>query len=260
MDINSIKNIKLELSFSELASYHTMMEEFLDKELSRIEKHYEEIEKQEAQDMESEQQKQMYLDTIGEDYQAVKSFHAHSFRASFLVHLFSILEYHLKVHCDYIADHIQSVYRMNDLREQSDIMRAKKFLEKSYGIDWSSLSPEWSIISHLKTIRNSIVHFNGRAQKHEKVWTSLQSLPKEWYEIREGKFDEVDSRGKPKYGSDHYYSFIIISHRLNEYFMDKIKSFLTKIIMQKPILKTPKAANPFNKFNHVGSSSSTEVE
>ncbi|MCX2429933.1 hypothetical protein [Pedobacter sp. GR22-10] len=252
MDINRLRTIRLDLSFSELSSYHIMMEKFLHNELLKIEAHYEEIEKQKVEGGESEQHKEMYLDSVGEDYQMVKSYHAHSFRASFLVHLFSMLEYHLKVHCDFVADHIKSAYRMSDLREESDIMRAKKFLEKSFKIDWSKLSPEWTSLLHLKTIRNNIVHFNGRAQKNEKVWKSLAALPPGWYEIREGKFDDVDSRGRTKYEPDHYYSYVITSSSLNEHFLHNIKSFLTKIVMQKAISKNPKATNKkFMKFTPV---------
>lgn len=228
-----------------------MMEKFLNKELVRIENHYEQIEKQKVEDEESEQHRQMYLDSIGEDYQMVKSYHAHSFRASFLVHLFSMLEYHLKVHCDDIAERIESVYKMSDLREESDIMRARKFLEKSFGIDWSKLSPEWSILLDLKTIRNNIVHFNGRAKKNEKVWKSLAKLPSDWYEIREGGFDEMDRKGKKKYDDDHYFSFVITSAKLNEHFLKNIESFLQKIVGQKPIPKSPKQlTKPFMKFDY----------
>lgn len=73
---------------------------------------------------------------------------------------YSKFEVSLKLICKIIAEEKSKIVFQQDFKGNG-IFQSKKYLEKIFDIDFTSLKEEWKIIESYNTLRNTIVHQNG---------------------------------------------------------------------------------------------------
>lgn len=113
-------------------------------------------------------------DYFSDDYYIIEEVHVGLYRRSTLVSVYSFLENSLNTLCRHLYKRHGYPIEVSDLRGEG-ITRAKSYLEKLAGIDFSLLNCEWSTISSFNKIRNCIVHSEGNI-KASKSATQLENI------------------------------------------------------------------------------------
>ncbi len=159
-------------------------------------------------------------------------FYPQSFRTAFLVQLFSILEYELRVIC--LHHHIENKtdFSINDLSGRSDLEKAKKYLTKSCSVNFENLNPEWNFLNTIRKIRNSIVHHKGEIKKTDKDWNSIFNFVKN-NKDKIGFSEHIEYMNKEDYAEfiyNHQTFHLEVGRRqLNNELVNQICSFLHKL-------------------------------
>jgi hypothetical protein len=154
----------IRIAFLELNSYQDLVETFLETEKN---KHRDSFSKAEAQEVAKSYHpdEAAYYDFLEgqylDRYLELSEFYPHNFRASFLIHIISFIEYELKKICDYDYTLYMRDISISDLKGNSGIEKAKIYLSKSCKVDFDNLNPEWDFINVCRLIRNNIVHEQG---------------------------------------------------------------------------------------------------
>lgn len=149
-------------------------------------------------------------DYFSDDYYIIEEIHVGLYRRSTLVSVYSFLENSLNTLCRHLYKRHGYSVEVGDLRGEG-IIRAKSYLEKLAGIDFSMLNGEWSKISSFNKIRNCIVHSEGNI-KASKSATQLDNIvnTSSGLSLRDGRYIKIDRE---------YIDFIITTI---EKFMDKL--------------------------------------
>lgn len=144
--------------------YVNHMETHFEQELKIIETNYDEfmasIEDDDSDDL-SDEAKSHYEDSFIDDFYMIKKVYRKTFRDSQVIQLYSFLEDLLMKGCSRYASVKKTPYKVTDLNGQNDIDRIKKYLTKSVGIDFGTLTSDWSFLDNLRAVRNQVVHHNG---------------------------------------------------------------------------------------------------
>ncbi|WP_162816456.1 hypothetical protein [Halomonas sp. BN3-1] len=111
---------------------------------------------------------------FSDDYYIIEEIHVGLYRRSTLVSVYSFLENSLNTLCGHLYKRHGYPVEVGDLHGEG-IVRAKSYLEKLAGIDFSLLNGEWSTISSFNKIRNCIVHSEGNI-KAARSTTQLKSI------------------------------------------------------------------------------------
>lgn len=101
------------------------------------------------------------------------TFYPQSFRTSFFIQIFSILEYELKEICSIHFEHHKIDFSMEDLKGNSEIEKAKLYLRKAGKIDFLEMNPEWEYLNIMRKIRNRFVHSQGEISQNHGDWKTI---------------------------------------------------------------------------------------
>lgn len=104
------------------------------------------------------------------------TFYPQSFRTSFFIQIFSILEHELKEICLIHYQYNKSIFSIADLKGNSDIEKAKLYLKKADNIDFDDLGPEWNYLDTMRKIRNRFVHSQGEINQKHPDWNKIYSF------------------------------------------------------------------------------------
>lgn len=99
-------------------------------------------------------------DYYSDDYYVIEEIHIGLYRKSTLVSVYSFLENSLNILCRHMHKQYGYALEVADLRGEG-IVRARLYLEKMSGINFSLINGEWSKIYSFNKIRNCIVHSEG---------------------------------------------------------------------------------------------------
>jgi len=151
----------IEMAFSELREYYDVIEKGLASESGKKIKDYNEryetmlasnTEEGWAAHLDSQYIEQVVL----LDY-----YFPHAFRSSFLIQIFSFVEFELKEICNHHHDTLKTDIAIADLKGGSDLEKAKTYLSKICKVDINDLQPEWNYLLEIRRVRNTLVHHSG---------------------------------------------------------------------------------------------------
>ena len=108
----------------------------------------------------SAEEANMADDYFSDEYYTIEETFIGQYRKSTLVSLYSFLEHSMNSLCKHLKSKNQYTYALDDLAGNG-IVRARSFLEKSAGADFTALNTEWSKLQTLNKVRNCIVHCEG---------------------------------------------------------------------------------------------------
>lgn len=124
---------------------------------------------------------------------------------------------------------------MKDLKGNNDVDKAKVFLQKTCKVNFLDLEVEWRYINTIRKIRNKIIHHQS----------SISTVDNEWKELSDFIFKNNDKIGfdeyvnimtkeeiDEKYGVGGYLEFHIKNENLNLEFIEIIKRFYRKLLIQ----------------------------
>ena len=92
-------------------------------------------------------------DYFSDDYYLIEEIHVELYRKSTLVSVYSFLENSMNTLCRHLHKRHAYSIGLSDLRGEG-IVRAKNYLEKLAGIDFSAVNGEWSHLMSFNKIRN----------------------------------------------------------------------------------------------------------
>ena len=116
---------------------------------------------------------------FADDYYIIEEVHVGLYRKSTLVSVYSFLENSLNTLCRHLYKRNGYPIELDDLRGEG-IVRAKCYLEKLAGIDFSLMNGQWSIILSFNKVRNCIVHSEGNikaSKSSEKLENVVKNSP-----------------------------------------------------------------------------------
>lgn len=225
-----LKLFGIEMVFEGFRNYQTLMESFLEVEKSNLENSYNEEEIAKEAKQAGEYEEQLYMHIVSgyvERFEEISMLYPHNFRASFLIQIFSFIEYELKMICKYHHQLNKTDYSIKDLKGNSDIEKAKTYLVKSCKIDFNNLEPEWSFINQIRMIRNKLIHHQGEVIVGDVDRKPILSFLKknDFIETKE-PFEEGDIDKKK-------FTILIKNRKLNEALLEKSKSFFKKLLIHE---------------------------
>lgn len=103
-------------------------------------------------------------------------FYPQSFRTSFFIQIFSVLEHELKEICLIHFQQNKYIFSIADLKGNSDIEKAKLYLKKAGNINFDDFEPEWSYLETMRKIRNRFVHSQGEINQKHPDWNKIYSF------------------------------------------------------------------------------------
>ena len=99
-------------------------------------------------------------DYFSDDYYMIEEIHIGLYRKSTMVSVYSFLESSMNSLCNHLCRSHQYPVELSDLRGEG-IIRAKNYLEKLAGVDFSLMNGEWGDLKSFNQLRNCIVHSEG---------------------------------------------------------------------------------------------------
>lgn len=221
----------LENKFENFIDLHDFMEIHIGKVSKDLDDKYREVD--EIDDIEEwELQTSILEEELG--YEGFKFDHEFPNRIRFylIVQTYSMLEVYLKWICERLRKIKQNPFSIMDMKGSSDLERAKLYLNKLYNFNISSINPEWIFLNDMRKIRNQIIHNNGEFQLRDKeiikIIEKTEFLGRMWDDIN------------PKVNPDTIYEIKINSKELNIKFINNVKSFLSKILVEIKLLEENK--------------------
>lgn len=213
---------EIEFSISQLKNYQNLVESFLDQEKGKIASIIKSIE--ETSDLPEEENLWGMKYAYMEEYDDFTEHFQNTFRQSIIVQSYSFFEYHLKKICDRIFQDQNTLFQLNDLGGNSDLEKARIFIEKTCSIDIRKYNPEIDLIKSVQRLRNVIVHSRGeyQKQKHQELAKFIISQPSlTALETNDGRSVVNEN--------DKSFKVLITDNQINLKFITSIESFFAKL-------------------------------
>lgn len=169
------------------------------------------------------------------DFFEQTTFYPQSFRTSFFIQIFSVLEHELKEICSIHHQKNKTNFSIDDLKGNSEIEKAKLYLKKACKINFGALDPEWSYLEIMRKIRNRYVHSQGEiSQKHSDWKTIFTFLKKNKNQLGFRNAAEYleDDKFNKIYDKDYIFILDIQDPVFNDKMILTIKSFLKKLALE----------------------------
>ncbi|WP_272151390.1 hypothetical protein [Tenacibaculum aiptasiae] len=217
----------IELIFSDLKKYQILIESFLSKEKKELEKDFSESDlKKEAKKAgkKKDQYYQHLIDSYSEKHHEITKQFPHSFRASFLVQIISVIESQLREICNQYGNQKKQKFKVDDIKGSNDLEKCKLYLTTITDIDFKIYSREWQFIKQCKLLRNRIVHHNSTIKIKDK---NLIDFVKNTKSIEFLNYEESFEQ------EELYYiniEFIIVNNELIDKLLVLSKEFFNKLL------------------------------
>lgn len=197
--------------------------------------------KKESEGM-SDGEREYYYEMVSEDYFLVEDFFTETSLYSFILILYSYLESGLNSLCrikysDIAAQHKKdnlkaveegrkqkklNLKRLNKIKENGIINKAKKYLEKFLHVNLEHVENEWNEIDGLRKIRNAIVHRSGYFDGRDiEICEETNRM-----ELKDPAIKRHDKDGRIKINHN---GKIIITQEYADFILKQVISFFKKI-------------------------------
>ena len=206
--------------FGKFHDYLNLMESYLQKELEKHNESFNEQELEEYSMTAGEHHREYLAYLVGEHFKetTVLGFDfPNSLRSSLVIQIFSFMEFELRNICNYHSTSTNSDFSLTNLKGNSDIDEAKKYLSKRAEIDFNQLNPEWPYINCVRTIRNLLVHHQGTINSDNSDFQKVKDFASN---------NELELRKKESGNFD----LIIPNRKMPENLIANAKSFIDKIL------------------------------
>lgn len=145
-------------------------------------------------------------------------------RYSSIIQTYSMLEVYIKWLCENLKKINGFPLGITDLKGNSDLEKGKLYLKKIYKVDFEKLNPEWKFLNDMRKIRNQIIHNNGDFTTKDieiiKIIKHNEDLGRMWEDIY------------PTMEPDRDYEIKIKSKKLNKTFIENVRIFFDKLIIE----------------------------
>jgi len=209
----------------EFINYNNIMENFL---LQRYFKNRGNFDSDKISLLETDQ-----LISFSKAFFKESTFYPQSFRTSFFIQIFSILEYELKEICSIHFKHSKIDFSMEDLKGNSEIEKAKLYLRKAGKIDFLEMSPEWEYLNIMRKIRNRFVHSQGEINQSHGDWKTIYAFihsNKNLLGFRNSAEYLEEYKFKELYNLNSIFMLDIQDPEFNSQMILQVKKFLEKLI------------------------------
>jgi hypothetical protein len=133
-----------------------------------IAEHYENYEDKRAtlDEIIRENSENEFIDSVIDDYNAYDNFQQILYSSQVVI-IFAQLEFWMSKIAKKIEQRTGSKIKLTDLNENSDLARARKYINLIGEIEFSDQQDQWKEIMDFRVIRNLIVHNAGNLFKHQ---------------------------------------------------------------------------------------------
>lgn len=226
----------IEMFFLEFKGYMAFMESYIESSANDLENRYQQLDLNKYEKSDPEYHSHL-IDSYSERWFEINRYYPHNFRASFLVQMFSVIEYELKKICDHYHIISKTDFSISDLKGSSDLEKAQLFLKKSCKIDFIDLQDDWNRINLMRKIRNRIVHHQSKISQQDKDWMVIKDYVlrhNDWIEFKEN-LNDVSDDGSLYYADKRKYAFTLIikNKELNEEFINITERFFRNLLENK---------------------------
>ncbi|SDF95834.1 hypothetical protein SAMN05421827_102247 [Pedobacter terrae] len=218
----------IEIAFRELLDYYSIIEDGLVSEKNKRFQNFSKNNKH-ANEAATDPEYESFLESeLASEYMKLDYYFPHNFRASFLIQIFSFVEYELKQICNQHHYQFSTAVSISDLKGSSDLDKAKVYLSKICKIDFNRLQPEWSYLNSLRKIRNRLVHHQGTITHDDPDRKKLLSFISENADvsIKEDLLLNKDFDGEEL-------TIMITGRALNECFLEYAEIFFKKLLEEE---------------------------
>ncbi|WP_316805322.1 hypothetical protein [Pedobacter nototheniae] len=215
----------IEIAFQELLDYYKIIEQGLVSEKNTRFKNFSKNYKDAVSNV-NEQGYESYLQSeLASEYMKLDYYFPHNFRASFLIQIFSFIEYELKQICNHHHHLLATDISISDLKGSSDLDKANLYLKKVCKINFNNLQPEWNYLNSVRKIRNRLVHHQGTITFDDPDRKTILSFIKssEDISIKEEKLEKKDFDKKD-------ITIMITGKEFNEKFLDNAEIFFKNLL------------------------------
>jgi len=224
LNYNELHLFGVDIIFNDLNNYQNLIEGFLEKQKDQVEKDFNETDLELESKKADENSDAYYLhliDFYSERHHEIAKLFPHNFRATFLTQIISVIESELKKICDHFGHHKNQLFKIDDMRGIDDLQKCKDYLKRIADINFEGLNIEWQYIKNCKSLRNKIVHQDGRVnKKDEKLMGFIKGSSS--LEVQESNSIHGDD-----------IEFIIIDNKLIEKLLVAAKDFFIKLLCEK---------------------------
>ena len=170
----------ISLSLDKFENYEAVFEGYLLEEREKLQKMWSYVEPYEWDgDILRGGSPDGYIDFLNEYSTDVEIHFTNTFRASFLIQMMSLIEYHLKYVCEIHSKFSIAGYKLDDLAG-NDLDKCKIYLQKSCGVNFTVVNDEWNFIKSMYRVRNKFVHHSGLLNKKD-TEGEIETLSKQGY-------------------------------------------------------------------------------
>lgn len=148
--------------------------------------------------------------------------------SSQVVVIYSLLEFWILRIAKKVEDRTQSKIKLKDLRENSDLERARKYINLIGDIEFDDLNESWKEILNYRVVRNLIVHNGYNLFKHQIIKTDekkfLDEEKKALKIINDNEYLTVDLKSGSIFISNQNFTvdFSILSEKFLHNLLNKI--------------------------------------
>jgi len=226
LNYNELHLFGVDIIFNDLNNYQNLIEGFLEKQKEQVEKDFNETDLELESKKADENSNSYYLhliDFYSERHHEIAKLFPHNFRASFLTQVISVIESELKKICDHFGHHKNQLFKIDDMRGTDDLEKCKDYLKRIADINFEELSIQWQYIKNCKSLRNKIVHQDGRIKrKDEQLMNFIKGS------------SSIEVQESPSI-NDNDIEFIITDNKLIEKLLNTAKDFFITLLQEKMV-------------------------
>lgn len=161
-------------------------------------------------------------------------FYPQSFRSSFFIQIFSVLEYELKEISLIYHKQNNTDFSLYDLKGNSEIEKAKLYFKKACKIDFESFE-EWAYLDLMRKIRNRFVHSQGEINRKHGDWYKIFKFIEDNRNLLGfrncAEYLDKD-KFKELFDDDYLFMLDIQSSDFNKKIIFILKDFLRKLLLE----------------------------
>jgi hypothetical protein len=232
LNYSEIHLFGIEIAFNEMREYYDIIENGLSAETGKKIKKYNHrlgaiIASNKEEGWAAHVENQYYEEVAKLDY-----YFPHAFRSSFLIQIFSFIEFELKEICNHHHITLKTDVAISDFKGTSDLDKAKIYLTKICKIQINDLKPEWDYLLEIRKIRNVLVHYQGIIKPDQKERNQMLKFiaNEDGVEIKEQPTDRRPDLSKEDL------TIMVTGRKFNETLLANAEAFFKKLLDGNNIL------------------------
>ena len=226
LNYSEIHLFGIEIAFIEMREYYDIIEKGLSAETGKKIKSYNErldatIALNKGDGWAAHVENQYYEEVAKLDY-----YFPHAFRSSFLIQIFSFIEFELKEICNHHHITLKTDVAISDFKGTNDLDKAKIYLTKVCKIQINDLKPEWDYLLDIRKLRNVLVHHQGIIAPDDKERNPMLKFiaRQDGIEIKEQPTDRRPDLSKEDL------TIMVTDRNFNETLLSNAETFFKKLL------------------------------